>query len=158
MRNLFTVDGKCTSYYAILGDWSFDLFFETCQTTKALPIKGVHPSRNASEAEAFVAWLKADFRDWLERMYEEYDCSRESLEDMFKMYARESFFSDCYKDAFNQRPHLKPAFYLFAMGYENVGGLRFCMSPFSDDVADAVWSAKAFRDWLEAKAKEEAGI
>lgn len=152
-RQFINENGQCTSYYACyLGDWSFDRFVEVCKTTKALPIKGVHPSRNATTEEYFVACLKADFRDYKERLERDFDMSRASLEDVFERFSREYNFSDWYKDAFNQRPHLEASFYLYAMGYENVGGLRFCMPPFSEDVAEAVWSAKEYRKYLESRA------
>ena len=151
-KNFINAKGECTSYYACyLGDWSYDKFFEVCQTTKALPIKGVHPSSKASEEEKFIAWLKLDFRLWKEQTEREYDCRYTTLEEMFNIYARESCFSDMYKDVFNQRPHLEAEFYLYAMGYKDVGGLRFCQPPFTHDVEEAIWSAKEYRKYMHQK-------
>lgn len=149
MYSIFNSKGECTSYYAYLGDWSFDKFFKACQSTKALPIKGVHPSRNASDEECFVAYLKRDFADYLADFAIKY--SYRNLEEVFKCYCRETCFSDWYKDTFDQRPHLDSSFYLYAMGYKEVGGIRFCMSPFSEEVEDAVASAEAYRAYLLGK-------
>ena len=155
-KQFINAKGECTSYYACyLGDWSYDLFFKACETTKALPIKGVYPSRNASDEKRFVAFLKSDFKDYKENLEREYDTTYLSLEDVFERFCREYNFSDWYKDTFNQRPHLDASFYLYAMGYENVGGLRFCMSPFADDVEEALWSAKEYRKYLESLAFTE---
>lgn len=148
MRSLFNSKGECNSYYAMLGDWSFDKFYETCQTTKAIPIKGVYPSSKASKEERFVAFLKRDFADYIAKYESLYDCRFVRIEDIFKAFANEYCFSDYYKDIFNQKPHLDTSFYLYAMGYTNVGGLRFCMQPFSVDIENALWSAKAYREYL----------
>lgn len=151
MRELFNSKGECNSYYAYLGDWSYDKFYMACQKTKALPkVKGVHPSSNASAEECFIAYLKRDFALYKADIELNYDCRFVSLEEIFRRFANEWLFSDFYKDTFNQRPHLDASFYLYAMGYENVGGLRFCMPPFSQDVEDAIWSARAYRTHLES--------
>jgi hypothetical protein len=38
------------------------------------------------------------------------------------------------------------------MGYEDVGGIRFCMPPFTDDVEKAIWSAKEYRKYMRSVA------
>ena len=146
MRTLFNAKGECTSAYACYyGDWTIDKFFKTCQNVKPLPIKGVHVGQNATEQERFCIELKTAFKDF---------CAKwdGSLEDLFKSFSCDYNFSDWYKEVFNQRPHLPVEFYLYAMGYESVGGIRFCMPPFKNDVDDAVWSAKAYRQYLHEKA------
>lgn len=150
--NIFNSKGECTSYYAYLGDWSFDKFYKACQTTRPLPIKGVYPNKNASEEERFVIYLKTAFRDYLADAYANYDCRYVSLRELFSRFASDYLFSDWYKDTFNQRPHLDADFYLYAMGYHDVRdsvAWTFCDShEFSEDVEEAVKSAEAYRTYL----------
>ena len=80
-------------------DWSFDLFADVMDSVNALPMEhGVRPSANLSDAQKLAVYVKTaiKFADFDMYMYEE-DCIKDVLSDMY--------FSDWYKDVFNQRPH-----------------------------------------------------
>lgn len=148
-------DGKCNSYYACYyGDWTYDKFYATCQRTKALPLsRGVYMPATASYEEKFVARLKRDFADFLEDNKDAF-MPYTRLEEKFEYFAQEYCFSDMYKDAFNQRPHLEARFYCHALGYEvehrilTLGGYN---PTIEEDADDAIFSAEAYRAYLLAR-------
>lgn len=134
----------------ILADWTYDLFIEDSTKYKATPIKGVHCRKNASNREQFMVWFKnyaRDFKDeWLKankHLYNEQ--SREYIGDAFAKEFGNILFSDFYKDAYGQRPHLADWFYIQAVNFptnEDVSR-KFCAMP----VEDAIERAKYYREF-----------
>lgn len=130
-------------------DWTYDLFTEDAQQFKATPMKGVHCQSNAGEREQFMVWFKNAARDfkaeWLEShtgLYETYEgwCGDAFANEIMKY----GCFSDFYKDAYGQRPHLPYWFYVQATGLPTGEDVvrTFCASP----VEDAVGMAKRVRE------------
>ena len=104
-------------------DWTFDMFLEDCKSYKALPIKGVRCPKGASDRERFIASVKLHCNEFVEAnkqaftnehgillRYELGEALKQSLD-------RSLYFSDYYKDVYNQRPHLDRDLYLTALGF-----------------------------------------
>lgn len=80
-------------------DWTFDLFADAMDSVKALPLAhGVRPSANLTDAQKLCVYVKTaiKFANFDMYMHEE-ECIKDVLNGMY--------FSDWYKDVFNQRPH-----------------------------------------------------
>jgi hypothetical protein len=128
-------------------DWTYDMFLEDVKTYTALPIKGVHCRANASWRERFMRGLKTFARDFEEKWLEEHEGHMYDNGWIGNEFARALVdwgFSDYYKDAYGQRPHLNPWYYVHALGFhhsEDVGR-TFCANP----VRDAVRNAKYVRE------------
>ena len=121
----------------MFADWTYDMFLEDAKAYKATPIKGVYPRRDATYREYFMVTLKGYVRDfkakWLEShtgMYDRYDGW---IGDAFAQELND-WFSDFYKDAYNQRPHLDAWYYVHALGLPmNSDTARmFCADPIGD--------------------------
>lgn len=131
-------------------DWTFDLFCADCEQYKATPIKGVHVSRNASDREKFIVWLKNMVRDFRADFHAENDGKDISkygydyVGDFFERELWESGFSDYYKDVYGQRPHLDTWYYVHVLGLPMTGDIArtFCASP----IENAIYSAKLQRE------------
>ena len=139
-------------------DWTFDKFFADCKEYDALPIKGVHRPK-ASAEEAFVASVKLYIKEFIEANRERFSTpigtldKRPLKEALSYFLDRELYFSDWYKDTYNQRPHLDVDLYLWALGFEEAVdtlpwvGLSFRkMDDIAEDYAD---SAKRTRERRE---------
>ena len=133
-------------------DWTFDMFVEDANLYKATAQKGVHCRSNAEYREYFMVTLKNQVRDFLANwnkdhdghLYDRYDGW---AGDAFAKELRRSEFSDFYKEAYGQRPHLGMWFYVHVLGLphsEDVGR-TFCATP----VEDATNMAKRVRDYFE---------
>ena len=130
-------------------DWTYDLFVEDSKAYKDTPIKGVYPSRDAVAREVFMRWLKSFARDfkneWCHnhagRLYDRHDGY---VGDAFADVLMDTFFSDLYKDAYCQRPHLPIWYYVTVLGLPMLEDMprTFCAEP----VEDAVMSAKLARE------------
>lgn len=129
-------------------DWTFDLFVEDAKTFKALPIKGVHCRSNASSAERFISQLKFICNSWIAE--NKGKCESWELERAFEyFFENEINFSDMYKDAYNQRPHLDPIYYMYALGYNeyiNTLAYTFCSSSMKEKIASHAEEAKRIRE------------
>ena len=132
-------------------DWTYDKFVADCKKYNATPIKGVHPSRNASDEEFFIVWLKnlardfrADFR--AKNNGKDYDGSH-YVGDYFKQELRDAYFSDYYKDTYGQRPHLDMWYYIYVLGLPTGSDIihTFCSHP----IENASENAKRVRETLE---------
>lgn len=125
-------------------DWTYDMFMEDAKAYKATPIKGVHCNGKAECRERFMTWFKnlaRDFKaEWDEehggRQYDRYDGY---IGDAFARELRRADFSDYYKDAYGQRPHLADWFYVQAVRFPmNEDTSRtFCAFPIEQAMADA---------------------
>ena len=131
-------------------DWTFDRFMADCQTFKGLPIRGVHCRKGASAEEVFVANIKLICREWLEKNSERYYNTADAL---WYYLLNEVYFSDWYKDTYNQRPHLDGDLYLWALGFGDLVNTltwRGLGSRSMDDIiGDYCRSAKAVREAWE---------
>ncbi len=139
-------------------DWSFDKFLADCKEYDALPIKGVRRPK-ASAEEAFIASVKLHIKEFIEANRERFSTpigtlDKRPLNEALKRFLdRELYFSDWYKDTYNQRPHLDVDLYLWALGFEETVdslpwvGLSFrTMDGIVEDYAD---HAKRTRERLE---------
>lgn len=133
-------------------DWTYDLFEEDSRLYKATPIKGVYPRRNAEYREYFMVMFKGYVRDFVAKWNAEHDGHQYDRYDGWigDAFARQpmfhnGFFSDFYKDAYGQRPHLSLWFYIHLMGLpmSEDTARTFCARP----VEDAIKNAKYVRDY-----------
>lgn len=130
-------------------DWTFDLFVEDANLYKATPRKGVYCSKDASDREQFMVWLKGAVRDfkaeWAEECQFQYDKYYGWIGDVFARRLWEIGFSDYYKDTYGQRPHLATWFYVQALGLpmSEDTARTFCATP----VEDAIGRAREVRNW-----------
>ena len=137
--------------YNCATDWSFDQFMEDARAYKATPCKGVHCPSNASYRQYFMVSFKNFARDFKEKWYKThehlYDTYDGWIGDAFARELDDWCFSDFYKDAYNQRPHLSRWFYVQAVGlpHSEDTARTFCSSP----VEEAMEMAKRMReeDW-----------
>ncbi len=139
-------------------DWTFDLFCADCEQYKATPIKGVHVSRNASDREKFIVWLKNIVRDFRADFRAENDGKDIALNhsysaglvyvgDFFERELWESGFSDYYKDVYGQRPHLNSWYYIHVLGLpmEMDIAWTFCAHPIENAIENA--QRERNREW-----------
>ena len=130
-------------------DWTYDLFMEDASLYKATPRKGIHCRKNASYRECFMRWFKNRARDfeteWNAAHAYRYDRTDGWIGDTFAK-TLDDCFSDFYKDAYGQRPHLPAWFYVQAVGLpmSEDTARTFCASP----VNDAIESAKQARSMI----------
>lgn len=127
-------------------DWTYDEFMEDAKLYHETPFKGVHvPTDNYRRY--FMVWFKNHARDFKAKWFE----THEHLYDRYDGYIGDAFartltdwFSDFYKDAYGQRPHLPDWFYVQAVGFpmREDTGRTFCASP----VEDAINEAKEARE------------
>ena len=132
-------------------DWTFDMFMEDAKLYKATPCKGVHCPKDADYRQYFMTTLKNYARDFKEEWFK----THEHLYDSYDGYIGDAFarslyrfgFSDFYKEAYYQRPHLDTWYYVHAVGFpqsEDTARM-FCASP----VEYAINNAKRTREWFE---------
>ena len=126
-------------------DWTYDLYIEDLKTY------GIEDENSDNYNAYFVAKVKKYVAEFLAKWNEAHDGK---LYVRHLGYAGDEFakdmgewFSDFYKDTYNQRPHLPTWFYVHPLGLPtSEDTLRtFCASP----VEDAVESAKYVREHLD---------
>ena len=134
-------------------DWTFDLFMEDARAYHETPMKGVYCEDTSNYRKYFMVWYKNAARDfkakWLENHAHLYDKHDGWIGDAFASTLMD-WFSDFYKDAYGQRPHLPNWYYVQAVGFpsrEDVGR-TFCATP----VEDAEEEAKRVREAFEKEA------
>ena len=138
-------------------DWTFDMFMEDAKLYKATPCKGVHCPKDADYRQYFMTAFKNYARDFEEQWRKDheylYDLRDGYIGDAFSRELSRFGFSDFYKEAYNQRPHLDRWFYVHAVGFpQSEDTVRtFCASP----VEDAVNRAQRTREWFENEAEKE---
>jgi len=127
-------------------DWTYDLFIEDAARFVATPVGVYDNGRNPRRA--FMRWFKTFAQNfavqWAAEHEHQYDPYDGWIGDSFAEELRESLFSDLYKDAYGQRPHLPLWYYVQATGFphsEDVGR-TFCAKP----VQEAAQAAQAYRD------------
>ena len=130
-------------------DWSFDKFAEAMDSVEALPMaRGVRPSANLSDEQRFCVYVKTAIK------FADFDIYY-STDDAIKCILEDMYFSDWYKDVFNQRPHFD---------WTLVGAL---CGVYGSTYSIMVWDyhnpieyyktrSKEVREALEAWAREEA--
>ena len=136
-------------------DWTYDLFVDDSKLYKATARKGVYPRRDASYREYFMTMFKGYVRDFIKKWNAEHDGHWYDRYDGYigDAFAREpmfsnGFFSDFYKDAYGQRPHLDIWFYIHLMGLpmSEDTARTFCAYPVEGAVDDAKSVRKHFDD------------
>lgn len=136
-------------------DWTYDMFKEDADKYKATACKGVYPRKDADYREYFMVTFKGYIRDFVAkwdkthngRRYDDYEGwigDAFAREDMF----HNDYFSDFYKDAYGQRPHLSLWYYIHLMGLPMLEdtGRTFCASPVENAVDNAKWTREHFED------------
>lgn len=134
-------------------DWTFDFFKQDSELYKATTRKGVYPRSDASYREYFMVTLKGYVRDFVEKWDQEHEGRKYDHYDGWigDAFARQSmfhdgFFSDFYKDAYGQRPHLSTWFYIHLLGLpmSEDTARTFCANPIDDAVENAKYTRKYF--------------
>lgn len=124
-------------------DWTYDLFCEDAAQYEAPAEK---PQCWGCEREDFMQWLKFSANqfeeNWLKSHKGQWDGCW--VGDAFAETLSRDWFSDFYKDAYGQRPHLPVWFYVRATGLPMQEDTIRCFC--ADPVADAVESAKLNRE------------
>ena len=131
-------------------DWTFDRFMEDMRRYEAAgSIKEAAAAPSDDYRGYFAVWFKTaakSFREeWLKSHKGLYDAYDGWCGDAFAAKRiRADWFSDFYKDAYGQRPHLAPWFYVQAVGLPmKEDTIRtFCASP----VEDAEYYARRVRN------------
>lgn len=122
-------------------DWTFDLFMADVATVRAGG--SCEDKYRDYFVKIFVDRAQKFLDDWKSCYGSVYAPSAGYVGDAYKAELADSCFSDFYKDAYGQRPHLPYWYYVQAVGLpmqEDIGR-RFCASP----VEDAVEAAQAAR-------------
>jgi len=129
-------------------DWTFDYFMEDARAYHETPCKGIYPD-SSDYRKYFMVTFKNRARDfkakWLKNhpyLYDKYDGY---IGDAFGRTLTD-WFSDFYKDAYGQRPHLPTWFYVHAVGFpqrEDTARL-FCADPIEAAEDDAKAARAAF--------------
>ncbi len=153
--------------YNCASDWSFDLFLADCKKYKALPIKGVYCRQGASDNEVFISTIKLICNEWLADHTEDYTVrginsngreycyveTRDLCKALWAYLRNDVYFSDWYKDTYNQRPHLNGDLYLYALGYteliDRLTWLGLSFRTMNDIIEDYAKSAQRSREYLE---------
>lgn len=119
-------------------DFTFDLF------TEDMKVFGEYGRKDAPLREQFVRWLKREAKEFKENWVNKYNKNLFNMHegyigDAFKNHLYESEFSDFYKDAYGQRPHLDLWFYVHAVGFPTSEDFArtFCASPVQDAIENA---------------------
>lgn len=134
-------------------DWTFDFFKQDSELYKATPRKGVYPRSDTPYREYFMVTLKGYVRDFVEKWDQEHEGRKYDRYDGWigDAFARQpmfhdGFFSDFYKDAYGQRPHLSTWFYIHLLGLpmSEDTARTFCANPIDDAVENAKYTRKYF--------------
>lgn len=130
-------------------DWTFDYFMEDSKAYHATPFKGVTCEDTSNYRKYFMVWFKNAARDFKEKWLK----SHQFLYDKYDGWIGDAFgrtltdwFSDFYKDAYGQRPHLPVWFYVQAVGLPSREDTMrtFCASPVEDAVRNARLARESF--------------
>lgn len=117
-------------------DWTYDLYLED------LKVYGTEDKSNGEDYhEYFTAFLKRASVRFLDRWKSEHDGKLYDggyVGDAFADRIRE-WFSDFYKETYNQRPHLPMWFYVHPLGLpmQDDTARMFCADPVSDAATEA---------------------
>ena len=134
----------------MLGDWTYDQFMEDVKEYKAEDINSFVVT-DETYRKYFMCWFKnaaETFKEeWLKKHEHMYDTYDGYIGDSFSRTLYSGWFSDFYKDAYGQRPHLPMWYYVHALGLpmqEDVSR-TFCASPVKDAMDDAIAMREYFR-------------
>ena len=117
-------------------DWTFDLYLEDL---KKYGMEDVNARDNYNAY--FVSYIKREANKFLEQWKKEHDgklYDHGYVGDAFAKTFRD-WFSDFYKDTYNQRPHLPNWFYIHPLGLpmqEDTARL-FCANPLEEAAEEA---------------------
>ena len=113
-------------------DWTFDLFMEDARQYTA-----EEPDNASDYRQYFMGWFKRAAKrfevEWSKTHEHQYDRRDGYIGDAFGRTLTD-WFSDFYKDAYGQRPHLPVWFYVHAVGFPQSADTArtFCASPMED--------------------------
>lgn len=120
-------------------DWTYDLFVEDVTA---------HKNNEIIEDEfrqSFIEWMDSSVKKFIDKWngshkgyWDDYDGW---IGDAYSEHLYDSIFSDYYKDAYNQRPHLPRWYYIHLFGLpmgEDVSR-TFCATPVEDAVRESKW-------------------
>ena len=116
-------------------DWTYDLFMEDVNAY------GENPVDKDNDRECFIGWFKRFARRFKDEWMAEHNGNIYGVGDAFQDELVESGFSDYYKDAYGQRPHLPYWYYVEAIHFPQFNPF-FCSNP----IKDALESAKYTRE------------
>lgn len=136
--------------YFCNNDFTYDMFMEDAKLYKALPYNGVYAS-----TDNYRKYFMRNFKKYAETFKAKWFATYGKCFDEYHHYIGDAFaeeeltdwFSDFYKDAYGQRPHLPAWFYLQALdGFPSDEDIyrKFCATP----VQDAINNAKVVREKL----------
>ena len=126
-------------------DWTFDMFMEDARAYHET-MRGVYYEDTRNYRRYFMVRFKNAARDFKEEWFKthkyQYDSRDGWIGDAFGKTLTD-WFSDFYKDTYNQRPHLPLWFYVQATGLPSIEDTAwtFCATP----IEDAEESAKEVR-------------
>ena len=120
-------------------DWTFDYFVEDMNKY------GLEDINSDDYRAYFVATVKGRINRFKEQWIAKHDGKMfdgEWIGDAFKRWMLD-WFSDFYKDAYGQRPHLPAVYYIHVMGLPMTGDTSWFA--YGNVIADAVEAAKRCR-------------
>lgn len=127
-------------------DWTYDKYLE------AIKIYGIEDNTNGEDYTAyFVSYMKRAAKKFLEKWKKEHNgklYDHGYVGDAFKETLMD-WFSDFYKDTFNQRPHLPWWFYIHPLGLpmsEDTARM-FCADPMEDAADEARFRRNSMPIW-----------
>lgn len=132
-------------------DYTYDMFMEDAKLYKALPYKGVYPNTDNYRAyfmRHFKTYAENFRKNWLAKYGKNIANHSYWIGDAFADELDGSF-SDFYKEAYGQRPHLPAWFYLQALDNfpSSEDTLRtFCARP----IEQAIENARYVREMLSS--------
>lgn len=94
-------------------DWTFDEFVADMESVKALPMRrGVYSAKNLTERQKFCQRIKTEAKYFAQDNSDNGTYLKYSYDYVGDAFAREleGWFSDWYKDVYNQRPHFDYAY------------------------------------------------
>jgi len=123
-------------------DWTYDQFMEDVKAYKSDEINTFSVTDETYRKYFMCSFKKSaeDFKEeWLKKHKALYDDYAGYIGDAFSKRLFDGSFSDFYKEAYGQRPHLPIWFYVHAIGFpmqEDVAR-TFCARPVQDAIDEA---------------------
>lgn len=127
-------------------DWTFDLFVEDCNKYT------VEDADSDDYRAYFIGRMKLGVENFKKEIWDDehlYVRGKGYIGDAFAERLLDGWFSDFYKDAYGQRPHLPIWFYVHQLGLpmqEDTARL-FCASPVENAVSNAQRVRKFYEEY-----------
>lgn len=127
-------------------DWTYDLFIRDIER-----FGDEDKSGGTDYNEGFVSYLKRNAKRFLDDWKKKHDGKLYDGGYVGDAFAERilDWFSDYYKDTYNQRPHLPMWFYVHPLGLPMEGDTArlFCASPMDDAMEMAKQNRENLKDW-----------